>query len=88
MQNNEKRADLAALLAEHFRPSRWMPRGVEYMEGVIDSKMRALALNGRTYISHHDEITGRGMIIYADLRFEHQDRTERNFEPGNLTHLF
>ena len=88
MQNNEKRAALAALLAEHFRPSRWMPRGAEYMEGVIDSKMRALALNGRTYISHHDEITGRGMIIYADLRFEHQDRTERNFEPGNLTHLF
>ena len=88
MQNNEKRAALAALLAEHFRPSRWMPRGVEYMEGVIDSKMRALALNGRTYISHHDEITGRGMIIYADLRFEHQDRTERNFNPGNLTHLF
>ena len=88
MQNNEKRAALAALLAEHFRPSRWMPRGAEYMEGVIDSKMRALALNGRAYISHHDEITGRGMIIYADLSFEHQDRTERNFEPGNLTHLF
>ena len=88
MQNNEKRAALAALLADHFRPSRWMPRGVEYMEGVIDSKMSGLALNGRTYISHHDEITGRGMIIYADLSFEYQDRTERNFETGNLTHLF
>ena len=88
MDYNEKRAALAALLAEHFRPSRWMPRGVEYMDGVIDSKMRDLALNGRTYISHHDEITGHGMIIYADLSFEHQDRTERSFNPGNLTHLF
>ena len=58
------------------------------MEGVIDSKMIGLALNGRTYISHHDEITGRGRIIYADMSFEHQDRTERNFNPGNLTHLF
>lgn len=88
MQNNENRAALAALLAEHFRPSRWMPRGVEYMNAVIESKMKDIALNGRTYISHHDEITGRGMIIYYDLSFEHQDRTERNFGPGNLTHLF
>ena len=88
MQNNEKMAALAALLADNFRPSRWMPRGVEYMNAVIDSKMKDLALNGRTYISHHDEITGRGMIIYSDFSFEHQDRTERNFEPGNLTHLF
>lgn len=88
MVNNEKRAALSALLSEHFRPSRWMPRGAEYMNAVIESKMRDLALNGRTYISHHDEITGRGMIIHSDLSFEHQDRTERNFEPGNLTHLF
>lgn len=88
MQNNEKRSALAAFLAEHFRPSRWMPRGAEYIEAVIESKMRDLALNGMTYISHHDEITGRGMVIYSDLSFEHQDRTERNFEPGNLSHLF
>lgn len=88
MQNNEKRAALAALIAEHYRPSRWTPRGQEYMDGVIDSRMRDLELNGRTYISHHDEITGRGIIIYSDLSFEHQDRAERNFEPGNLTHLF
>lgn len=88
MQNNENMAALAALLADHFRPSRWMPRGVEYMNSVIESKMKDLELNGRTYISHHDEITGRGMIIYSDLSFEHQYRTELNFEPGNLTHLF
>lgn len=88
MQNNEKRAALAAFLSEHFRPSRWMPRGAEYIEAVIDSKMRDLALNGRTYISHHDEITGRGLIIYSDLSFEHQDRTERRVESGNLSHLF
>ena len=88
MVNNEKRAALAALLSEHFRPSRWMPRGAEYIEAVIDSKMRGLALNGRTYISHHDEITGRGLVIYSDLSLEHQDRTERRVESGNLSHLF
>ena len=88
MEHNEKRAALAALIAEHYRPSRWMPRGQEYMDAVIDSRMRDLSLNGRTYISHHDEITGRGMIIYSDLSFEYQDRTERQFSAGNLTHLF
>lgn len=88
MVNNENREALAALLSERFRPSRWMSRGAEYIEAVIDSKMRDLALNGRTYISHHDEITGRGLIIYSDFSFEHQDRTERRVESGNLSHLF
>ena len=80
--------ELFEILKKTYRPSRFQDRGDSYMDAVLKSKIKDLELYGRTFISHHDEISGRGVIIGYDLRVTQMDRIERRASDSRLTHIF
>ena len=80
--------ELLEILKKTYRPSRFQDRGDSYMDAVLKSKMKHLELYGRTFISHHDEITGRGVIIDSGLKVTLMDAVERRPSDSRLTHIF
>lgn len=78
---------LSAELRKHYRPSRFHSRGAEYMAAAMASHMSHMAKLGWTGLSLHDEITGRGVTIYADGAVILGDLIEQNRTTGNLSHL-
>ena len=80
--------ELLEILKKTYRPSRFQDRGASYMDAVLKSKMEHLELYGRTFISHHDEISGRGVIIDSALTVTQMDRIERRPSDSRLTHIF
>ena len=82
------RNELLEILKKTYRPSRFQDRGASYMDAVLKSKMEHLELYGRTFISHHDEMSGRGVIIDSDLRVTQMERIERRASDSRLTHIF
>ena len=80
--------ELLEILKKTYRPSRFQDRGASYMDAVLKSKMEHLELYGRTFISHHDEMSGRGVIIDSDLRVTQMERIERRASDSRLTHIF
>ena len=80
--------ELLEILKKTYRPSRFQDRGDSYMDAVLKSKIKHLELYGRTFISHHDEMSGRGVIIDSDLRVTQMERIERRASDSRLTHIF
>jgi hypothetical protein len=80
--------ELLEILKKAYRPSRFQDRGDSYMDAVLKSKIKDLELYGRTFISHHDEISGRGVIIDSALTVTQMDRIERRASDSRLTHIF
>lgn len=80
--------ELFEILKNTYRPSRFQDRGSEYMDAVLKSKIKHLELYGKTFISHHDDISGRGVIIDSDLKVTQMERVERRSSDIRLTHIF
>ena len=85
--DEDLKAWLTEELAKHYRPSRFQDRGSEYMEMAIYRHMLWISRYGWTALSHHDELTGRGVKIMANKTVIIGDVVEHNWNVGSLSHL-
>lgn len=74
-------------LPNHYRPSRFKARGSDYMSSVISAHEKRMEMFGCTSLSHHDEITGRGVTLYIDRTVVLADIEDRGQHSQNLTHI-
>ena len=80
--------ELFEILKKTYRPSRFQDRGYDYMDAVLNGKIKDIELYGKTFISHHDDISGRGVIIDSNLTVTQMERVERRSSDSRLTHIF
>lgn len=71
----------------HYRPSRFFDRGSDYMESAMLNHEKRMHELGYTLLSHHDEITGRGVAFYIDGTVVFEKKLERANSHQNLTHI-